>query len=795
MLVPLSWLKEYVDITDTVEGLRDKLTFSGLEVEGVETVGADLAGCVVARIESVRPHPNADKLRLCDIVFGAEAPLTVVCGAPNARPGLHAIFAPAGVTLPNGLKLEKRKVRGVESAGMLCAPDELGLPGGHDGLLELPESTAPGTPANTVLGGPEVVFDLEVTPNRPDCLSVVGIARELAALHGLPLRLPPVDFEESGPAPTARLEVRDPRCPRYVARELRAVALGPSPEWMQRRLTLAGVRPINNVVDVTNYVMLELGQPLHAFDLDRLTGGQVVVRPAGGQPLRTLDGRERPLPPETLIIADAERPVAVAGVMGGAESEISTTTTTVLLESAAFSGPTVRATAKALDLHTESSYRFARGCDVAGVDFASRRAVHLLARLTAASVAPGAVEHYPAPPPAREVGLRWQRLRDLVGLPASAEDITARLTALGLTLLDQTDGEGRFGIPSFRGDLEREVDLIEEYARLKGLEEIPTPIPCARIVEGAEQHEFDGLSRLRHRLAGAGLQEILNYSLTAPAALDTLAATPAERRIVLPNPISADQSVLRTDLLPQMLETLARNKARQIDEVAFFELGKVFQAGASEPSEAWRLAIGLLGPVGRPPLARRAEVTPGEMLSWIKAWVERLEPAPGAWRIEAADSPGLRRGHAARLWQGEEEVGRFGLLAPALGREHRLLAPVGLLEIGVGDTFLRPRAWAKAPVLPAHPCTRRDVALKVDPGVTHRQILDVIRAHAPRQLESVDLFDVFADAKLGGKKSMAYAFTYRDPAKTLTDEEANSLHATLTARLREKIPAEIVGEA
>ena len=792
MLVPLSWLKEYVDIDDTVAGLRDKLTFSGLEVEGVETIGSDLAGCVAARILEVAPHPNADKLRLCTIDYGAPERLTVVCGAPNARVGLTTIFAPAGVTLPGGLKLEKRKVRGVESAGMLCSADELKLPGGHDGILELADTHAPGTPANTVLGGPEVVFDLEVTPNRPDCLSILGVAREMSVLYGKPLRRPATDLVESATAATPRVEVRDARCPRYTARVLEGVKIGPSPEWMQKRLSLAGIRPINNAVDITNYVLLELGQPLHAFDLARLSGGVIVVRAAGGQPITTLDGKDRPLSADTLVIADADKPVAVAGVMGGADSEIRDTTGTVLLESAMFDPSTVRATAKALALHSESSYRFARGCDIGGVDTAARRAAHLFVKYAGATAVSPAAEHYPAPAPLRELTLRWQRVRDLVGIPAPAAEISRLLASLELQPLESDETSGRFRIPSFRGDLEREVDLIEEFSRLKGLDEIPTPVPAARIVEGADQHEFDGLSRLRHRLAGAGLREILNYSLTSPALLDAVDPEGAERRIVLPNPISADQSVLRTSLLPQMVETLARNKSRQLDEAAFFELGKVFHQGTTGPREEWRLCVGLMGPVRLDPLApKRDDYSAADMLRWVKGWVEMAEPAPGAWTVEACESACLLKGHAAVIRAGKEEIGRFGVLAPALARGHRMLAPVGLLEFKVGDAFLRAPRPRVAKPLPSFPCTRRDAALIVSAEITHRHILEVVRANAPRQLESVDLFDVFAGANLAGRKSMAYAFTYRDEAKTLTDDEANALHEKLKARLREKVPAEI----
>jgi phenylalanyl-tRNA synthetase beta chain len=383
MRLPISWLKEYVDYNDTPQGLAEKLTLSGTEVEGIETVGGTFEGVVVGEILRVEKHPNADKLTLCTVNTGT-GEVTVVCGAPNARAGMMAPFAPAGVTLPNGLKLEKRKVRGVESCGMLCAEDELKLSDDHTGLMELDAGFAPGTPLAEVLGPPDTVLELEITPNRPDCLSVLGIAREVAALYGTKVRRPEVALREEGDPVEKQtsVEIRDADgCPRYTARILKNVKIGPSPAWMKRRLEMSGIRAINNVVDITNYVMLECGQPLHAFDQKLLKEGRIVVRRFGdGEKLATLDGVERPMDAGMLVIADARRPVAVAGVMGGAGSEIHDDTETVLLESAFFKPQDNRATSKRLGLSTESSYRFERGVDIESVEWASRRAAALLRR-------------------------------------------------------------------------------------------------------------------------------------------------------------------------------------------------------------------------------------------------------------------------------------------------------------------------------------------------------------------------------------------------------------------------------
>ncbi|MFO1521751.1 MAG: phenylalanine--tRNA ligase subunit beta [Kiritimatiellia bacterium] len=760
MRVPLGWLKEYVEFEDTVEGFRDRLTFSGLEVEGVETFGAALDPRVVAaRILRVERHPNADRLTLCTIDHGA-GELRVVCGAPNVREGMVTVFAPSGVTLPGGLTLKKAKIRGVESEGMLCAEDELGLSKDHAGILDLPADTAPGTPAIRIFGEPEVVFDLEVTPNRPDCLSLVGIAREVATLYGKPLRLPAAEITETSEPVTAAasVEVRDPAgCPRYTARVLRDVKIDPSPEWMRRRLTHAGIRPIHNVVDITNYVLIELGHPLHAFDLSLVGGRKIIVRSAGeGEVMNTLDGRERKLDPSVLVIADANRPVAVAGVMGGQDSEIRDTTTDVLLESATFASARVRAASKKLELSTESSHRFARGVDAAGVEFASRRAAALMQQLAGATVARGVIDSRPAPAAPREVGIRWSFLRDLTGVDASAGDALRIFTALGLDVVRHDDQGAVIAIPTFRGDLEREVDLVEEFIRIHGLDRIPVPAPAARIVPGATDGVYAGHRALRELLTGLGLTQATHYSLTAPKLLDLVDPAAAGVRIVLPNPISADQSVLRTSLLPQMVETLGRNKSRQNHEVGLFELGRVFSLRDGAMSERTLLSVGLMGPVGRGPLARRKSPPPGEVFAWARGVVEALgvrgEPALS---FRSAAFPCFEAGQSAEILAAGAVIGRIGLLKSSLRQEWRMQDPVALVEIDPAPFIA---AAARAPVVgavPSFPSTSRDAALIVAAGIRHDDILAVVARNRPALLESVSLFDVFEGAPIPeGRRSM-----------------------------------------
>ncbi len=790
MKVPISWLRDYVTFDDSVAGLADKLTFSGVEVEGIDVIGGDWTGLLVAEVRGVDPHPNADRLTVCR-VFDGQAEHQVVCGAPNVRAGMRAAFAPVGAVLPDGQKLKRAKIRQVASCGMLLAEDELGLSDDHSGILECDADWAAGTPLAEVLGPPETVLDLEITPNRPDCLCLLGIAREVAALYGTTWQHPTVDLTASGPGVEAltQVDLQDAAaCPRYTARMLQQVHIGPSPAWMQRRLTLAGVRPINNVVDITNYVMLESGHPLHAFDHERLEGGRIVVRRAApGEKIQTLDGVERTLTEAMCVIADVCQAVAVAGVMGGAGSEIEATTRTVLLESATFDADRIRRTARDLALSTESSYRFERGVDAATVEWASQRAAALMAAEAGAIVAQGVIDCYPAPVAPRTVRARWSFIRELTGMPVSNRQIREHLASIDLRCVAEDEEGCAVEVPTFRNDVEREVDLVEEVARLHGLDHVPTPAPQARLVPGAEDHAACSRIRLKSRLAGLGLREIMNYSLTSPALLDRFDPAAGDRRVVLPHPISADQSVLRPSLLPHMAETLARNHARQIDEAAFFESGRVYWRSAAGVAEEDRIAVGLLGPVGRDTCGKRAPVAAAEMFAWIKGIAQAVWDAQGLGpcRIEPAEQPGLEPGQAVNLFVDDVQVGVLGLLRADLRRDWRLPDPVGLAEWSTALLVQHDARVPKAHDVAPYPAIARDMALVVDDAITHGAILDVIRRAAGEELENVELFDIFTGESIGtGRKSMAYRLRYRAADRTLTDEAANAYHAQVKDAIR-----------
>ncbi|MDD5706802.1 MAG: phenylalanine--tRNA ligase subunit beta, partial [Kiritimatiellae bacterium] len=526
MKVPVSWLSEYVDLTGlSVRDLVDKLTFSGIEVEGVEQSGAVLDDhFVVGEVLTCVAHPNSDHLHICKVSDGTQE-WQVVCGAPNCAAGIKAPLARLGAEVPEGgFTIKAAKLRGVPSQGMLCSARELKLSADHEGIMILDAALKAGTPLRYVLPPPETILDLEITWNRPDCLSIVGIAREFAALLRRPLKLPSVDFPVAGePAEhlaAVRVEAPD-LCPRYTARVLTEVHDGTSPAWMQRRLEQCGVRPLGLIVDVTNYVMLECGQPLHAFDHTRLADRTIVVRKARpGEKLRTLDGAERALDEQMLVIADVREAVAVAGVMGGAGSEIAPGTSTVLMESALFAAPSIKRTATALGMRTEASYRFERGMDRDVADWASRRAVSLLAQYAGARVAPGVIDADYRPAAPAPVALRQRRLREVIGLPLDATVVRDILTALGLRVTKADEGETAFQIPSWRGDLVCEADLIEEVARIHGLAQLPDVTPTAIAVPGADDAQTRSEALCRQTLLGFGLTEAMHYSFLSAAELD-----------------------------------------------------------------------------------------------------------------------------------------------------------------------------------------------------------------------------------------------------------------------------------
>ncbi len=796
MKVPISWLNEYVDLAGiSAKAIAEKLTFSGIEVEGIHTLGGAVEGVCVGEVRAWRPHPNADRLRLCEVFDGQEI-RQVVCGASNFDVGDKAAFAGIGTVLPNGMKLKSSRIRGEVSQGMLCAADELGLSDDHTGILLLPRDTAAGTLLSAVLGPPETVLELEITWNRPDCLCVIGVARELAALYRRPLKVPSVTVVEEGPSVDDLVSVRidDPEgCPRYTARVLTEVRIAPSPDWMQRRLTMCGVRPINNVVDVTNYVMLECGHPLHAFDHALLKDSRIVVRRAvDGEGMTTLDDVDRRLERSMLVIADAESAVAVAGIMGGAGSEIREDTTTVLLESAAFDPRSIRRTSSLLGLATESSHRFERRVDAATADWAGNRAAGLMQDLAAGRVARGMADVYPQPPQGRTIDFNVARLNRLLGVDVPLARVRDIFEALQLPVVPQEACGLRVEVPSFRPDLECEADLFEEVARVHGLEHIPDAVPSATVVTGADDRAVRARFRCRETLVGLGLCEMMSYSFMAEPLLDEFDAPGRGRRVVLPNPVSADHGVLRDALVPQVVECLARNRARQIRSAALFEIGTVFgrdEAGGIR--EETHLGMGLTGPQSGDARHARDRMRDEDTFLALKGMVEQLAVALSAVRPEFRPGPGrgcCEPGMAVAVWIDGIQIGYIGLLRHDLRLPRRLADPVAIAELRLPPLLEHVFQTPVFKSVTTYPSVSRDMAMVVDAAVTHGDVMTVIASAAPAELTGIELFDIFQGEGLSkGEKSLGYSLTYQSAERTLTDEEANALHTAIKEALRRSL--------
>lgn len=796
MITSMDWLSRYVDIPWDAEELAERLTVAGLEAESVSRTHSIPDGVVIGEILSREPHPDADKLSLCEVSVGGDTPLSVVCGAPNCDVGLRVPLATVGTVFSDGTKIRKAKIRGATSFGMLCSERELGLGEDHSGLLVLPGDAPVGTPLATHLSA-DTVIEWEVTPNRPDWLSHIGIAREIAAVADRPdsMRLPAfelvaTDREQAGNVTSVDVQAPD-LCPRYIARVIRNVTVAPSPDWLQQALRAVGVRPINNVVDVTNYVLMECGQPLHAFDYDLLAEHRIVVRRArDGEHLVTLDGEEHTLTTENLLIADADRGVALAGIMGGGNSEIGDGTTTVLLESAAFSPANIRATAKGLGVSTEASYRFERGIDFEGVEFASARATVMIAELAGGDVLTGKVDAMVAPAERPLVECRVSRTRDLLGVDVGVDEISRFLTRLQLDVVRADSARVTVRVPSFRLDLEREVDLIEEVARLYGLVNVPAQPEAARVGGTMADDAYYPIEYARADLLALGLDEIMNPSLLSQEAATTRTNVAPESIVTLSNPLSVDYACMRPSLLPGLLQTVRHNVSRHNMDLALFEIGRVIEAAPSTSEERCQAGIVL---TGRRHPERYGEEggTPVDFFDLkglLEGWFEgrRLDDV----RFVPAPFPAFAAGTSAEILAGGRSVGFCGEIAEELAADMRLTQAlfVALVEL---DTLvgLTPPPPVYAP-LPQFPATCRDISMEVASGISNQEILDAIRGQDCAWLVSVDLFDVFEDEGALGKdvRSLAYSLTYLDRSRTLTDEEVNAAHGKLKDGLAKQLP-------
>ena len=806
MKVTLNWLKQYVDFNWSPDEAVERLTMLGLEVEGVQKVGGEFEGIVVAQILTREPVPNSDKLSVCKVNDG-KAERTIICGAQNHKPGDKVPLILPNFALPmkpgdkEPFVIKERKVFGITSQGMMCSPQELGLPDKVDGLLILPADAKIGQPFAEFMGrsGSDVVFDLEVTPNRPDLNSLIGIAREIAAVVAQPLKVPEIRIKESDAkaADLVSVKIEDAAlCPRYTARVIQGVKIGPSPDWLRQALEKTGIRSINNVVDVTNFVMLETGQPLHAFDYHLIAKGAdgkptiVVRRAKDKEKFKALDNIERALTSEMLLIADEQKGVALAGVMGGANTEIADSTKDVLIESAYFAPTNIRRTSKALGLRSESSYRFERGADVGICDWASQRAAQLILETAGGELARGVVDVYPIPHEPKEIALHFQKTTMLLGIPISHALQISYLTSLGLVVTGQSPGECTFGIPTFRVDLKRDVDLIEEIGRLYGVDKIPATPPRQSIGMNAYDAVYDSATEARRILTGLGLNEAQGQTLVAH---EECGVKP-ESRAGLANPLSSDMDVLRPTLLPGLIHSLRHNISRKNYDVALFEIGRIFVSQNGADKEESRVAVAITG--RRAPnfwsgSERGEKFDIYDLKGIVEEFLEQFG-LKGVQFVKRQESTALFLESATISLGGRVPLGELGQLPPALAKKYDLRDPVYLAELDLGQLLGRRNAGKSFKPLPQFPAIRRDAAILVLEATTHEAVLQVVKQAKPANLESVELFDVFRGKNVpDGQKSLAYAFTYRSPEKTLTDAEVNASHGKIIEAFKAQLQATV----
>jgi len=796
MKVVWSWLREFVPVDAEPEAVAERLSLGALKVESVERLGEGIDGIIVGSVVKVDEIPGADKVVLVTVDTGSDQ-REIVCGARNYGPGDRVPVAMPGARLPGGIEIGERTFKGHTSRGMLCSARELGLSDDHSGILVLDTSAPLGTDVRSALGLDDVVIDVEVTANRADAMSIVGIAREVAALYGLPLSVPQPTVSEADQRDASSLvdvAVRDRRgCPRYLARVVTGLSNGTSPEWMRRRLTAAGMRPISSVVDATNYVLLERGHPTHAFDRARLAGSSIVVRRArSGERMTTLDGVSRSFLSGDLLICDAENAIGIAGVMGGADTEVSDATTEIVLEAAYFDPARIAATARRLGVRTEASARFERGVDPNGPYAAADRVCELLVETCGGSVARGVIDESARIPARKPIRLRTGRAAERIGAPIAAADMAHVLRSVEMDVKPLGRTALRVIPPTFRPDVRIEEDLVEEIARLYGYDRVPETLPAGGRIGGLNDDQRRR-RQARRVLLDRGFTEAQTLSLLSPAVPDRLGLSethPWRRVIRLANPLSQEESVLRPSLLPGLLLAAERNAARRVGTIALFEIGIAFEPewrddprGGRLPREHLRAAIVLVG---------------GSTRSWHGARTFDLYDATGALETLAAAlgatapvfAPSRREelhpGRSASVAIDGREIGIAGELHPRIARALDLDGRVAVFEIDLTPLFAAVRA-AEAPVVPRFPAAERDLAVVVGEGTSADDVWRAVTDAGAPLLDSVDLFDVYRGAQAGsGNVSLAYRLSFRDPERTLTDEDVALAMDRILSAIRER---------
>lgn len=811
MQVSIKWLKDYIDFTETPEQLADKLTMAGIPVENVVDPGEGLEKVVTGRIEKLEPHQNSDHLQICTMNVGLAENIIIVTGAQNVAEGQVVPVAMVGAHLPNGMKISKGKLRGVASNGMLCSAQELKLDleklpeEQKTGIFILPSDTPVGIPAKDVLGLNDVVLEFELTANRADCFSVFGLVREIAAITGNKPHFPEIKVNEDDNTKLNDIfsvEIADPDlCSRFSTRMLKNVKIGPSPEWMQQRLEGAGIRSINNVVDVTNFVMIELGHPMHAYDYDKITGKKLIARRAiEGEELHTLDDTSRKAKGEMLVIADSEKAAGLAGIMGGFETEITDTTTTVVLESADFYGPCIRRTARACGLSSEASGRFERGVDSETTIKALDRAAQLLQEMGACTVCEGIVDVYPNPKQANYVTFTPEQINNHLGTNIAKDVMLNIITSVGFDVTKDENDEITVKVPSWRNDVTCMADISEEIARLHGFDKIKSTLPNGVSMQGTQSAKQTFIDKVKASLSSQGLYETISFALTNEETFNKLNIpqdSPLRKAVPIMNPLSDEYPLVRTTLLSSIFDNLARNLARKNDDVALFEVGSVFFPKALPVTELPDEVVKIAGAITGRRNAQGWNQT-NDMVDFYdaKGIIEELLANLRVTRytVEAGTHYAMHPGKTALFKKGRDVIATVGEVHPAVLSAYCITKPVYIFELDATTVMKYMAKDLKYKALPKYPATSRDLAMLVDVDVNAADIEKAMTKAAGQNLTQITLFDVYTGKQVEeGKKSLAFSLTFQSNDKTLTDAEIDPAIEKIVAKLQKDFNANLRG--
>lgn len=811
MQVSIKWLKDYIDFTETPEQLADKLTMAGIPVENVVDPGEGLEKVVTGRIEKLEPHQNSDHLQICTMNVGLAENIIIVTGAQNVAEGQVVPVAMVGAHLPNGMKISKGKLRGVASNGMLCSAQELKLDleklpeEQKTGIFILPSDTPVGIPAKDVLGLNDVVLEFELTANRADCFSVFGLVREIAAITGNKPHFPEIKVNEDDNTKLNDIfsvEIADPDlCSRFSTRILKNVKIGPSPEWMQQRLEGAGIRSINNVVDVTNFVMIELGHPMHAYDYDKITGKKLIARRAiEGEELHTLDDTSRKAKGEMLVIADSEKAAGLAGIMGGFETEITDTTTTVVLESADFYGPCIRRTARACGLSSEASGRFERGVDSETTIKALDRAAQLLQEMGACTVCEGIVDVYPNPKQANYVTFTPEQINNHLGTNIAKDVMLNIITSVGFDVTKDENDEITVKVPSWRNDVTCMADISEEIARLHGFDKIKSTLPNGVSMQGTQSAKQTFIDKVKASLSSQGLYETISFALTNEETFNKLNIpqdSPLRKAVPIMNPLSDEYPLVRTTLLSSIFDNLARNLARKNDDVALFEVGSVFFPKALPVTELPDEVVKIAGAITGRRNAQGWNQT-NDMVDFYdaKGIIEELLANLRVTRytVETGTHYAMHPGKTALFKKGRDVIATVGEVHPAVLSAYGITKPVYIFELDATIVMKYMAKDLKYKALPKYPATSRDLAMLVDVDVNAADIEKAMTKAAGQNLTQITLFDVYTGKQVEeGKKSLAFSLTFQSNDKTLTDAEIDPAIEKIVAKLQKDFNANLRG--